>query len=99
MTSTLALVLRTMGYAAEIYDGFLDVNLKEGVQPVEAALKEIVRSAPLCADNMLSGRENLMTEKLHPYSSRDLLIEDATSSRIDLDALPDLARRLVGFIE
>ena len=96
-TSSLALVLRAMGYTAEFHDGFLDVNSKEGVQPVEVALEEIVRSASLCAGNVLSGRENLMTEKFHPWLSLDLLLEDATSSRIDLGALPDLARRIVRF--
>ena len=98
-TSSLALVLRAMGYTAEIHDGFLNLHSKEGVQPVEAALREIVRSAPLCADNVLSGRENLMTEKFHPYLSLDLLLEDATNSRIDLGALPDLARRIARFSE
>ena len=94
-SSSLAFVLRAMGYTADIHDGFLDVNTREGVQSVDVALEEIVRSAPLCADNVLSGRENLMTEKFHPYLSLDLLLEDAISSRIDLGALPDLARRIM----
>ena len=94
-TSTLALVLRAMGYTAEIHDGFLNVNHEEDVQPVEATLEEIADSGPVSADSMLSGKENLMTEKFHPYLSRDLLIVDATSSRIDLDALPDLARSII----
>ena len=38
-SSSLALVLRAMGYTAEIHDGFLDVNSRAGVQPVEAALE------------------------------------------------------------
>lgn len=93
-TSTLALALRAMGYTAETYDGFLDVNYEDGRKPVEAALDEIVRSAPLSADTLLSGRENFMTEKFHPYLSPELLLEDATSNRIDLGALPELAYRL-----
>ena len=98
-TSTLALALRAMGYTAETYDGFLNVNYDEGVQSVEAALKEIVRSGSVSADSVLSGKENLMTEKFHPYLSLDLLLEDATSSRIDLGALPELARSMLGSSE
>ena len=94
-TSTLALALRAMGYTAETYDGFLDVNYEDGHKTVEAALDEIVRSAPLSADSLLSGQENFMTEKFHPYLSPDLLLEDATSNRIDLGALPKLVYRLL----
>lgn len=94
-TSTLALVLRAMGYTAETYDGFLDVNYKEGVQPIEAALNGVVRSTPVAATSVLSGKENFMTEKFHPYLNLDLLLEDATSSRIDLNSLHEVARRLL----
>ena len=45
---------------------------------------------------LLSGEENFMTEKFHPYLSIELLLEDATSSRIDLGALPELARSMIG---
>ena len=37
-----------------------------------------------------------MTEKFYPYLSLDLLLEDAPSSRIDLGALPELARSMSG---
>ena len=84
-----------MGYTAETYDGFLDVSCKEGVQPAETSLKKIARSAPISTDAMLSGNENFMTEKFHPYLGLGLLLEDATSSRIDLGALPELAERLI----
>ena len=94
-TSTLALALRAMGYTVETHDGFLDVNYHEGVQPVEVALEKIALLARVTADTVLSGKENFMTEKYHPYLSPDLLFEDATSSRIDLDALPGLARRVI----
>ena len=35
-----------------------------------------------------------MTEKFHPYLSPDLLLEDATSRRIDFGALPELVSRI-----
>jgi ATP-dependent Lhr-like helicase len=72
--STFALALQAMGYTVATYDGFLDIQYEEGIQPVESALEEIARSAPVSADRMLSGKENLMTEKFHPYLSSDLLL-------------------------
>ena len=94
-TASLALVLRAMGYTAEAHDGFLNVYHAADVQSVEATLEEIARSPTVDADSVLSGKENYMTEKFHPYLSTDLLLEDATSSRIDLGALPEVARRVI----
>ena len=95
-TWTLALVLRAMGYTVATYDGFLDINWEKGVQPLEAALGEIASSEPITSESLLSGAANFMTEKFHPYLSTDLLLEDAISSRIDLSALPELARSMIG---
>lgn len=36
-----------------------------------------------------------MTEKFHLYLSPDLLLEDATSRRIDFDALPELVSSII----
>ncbi|MCY4221862.1 MAG: DEAD/DEAH box helicase [Thiotrichales bacterium] len=94
-TSTLALALQAMGYKAETYDGFLNIDCKDDAGPVEVALKEIARSDPISADSVLSIQGNFMTEKFHPYLSPDLLIEDVTSSRIDLVTLPELARSII----
>ena len=94
-TSTLALALRSMGYITEAYPGFLDISYGEDVQPVEVALEEIARSAPVPTDKVLSGGGNFMTEKFHRYLSPDLLLEDVVSSRIDLGALPALARSVI----
>ena len=46
-------------------------------------------------DNVLSGGENLMTEKFHSYLNAGLLLEDALSSRLNLVALPKLARGML----
>ena len=93
--STLALALQAQGYTVATHDGFLDVNHGKGCQSVEASLKEIAYSARSSPHDLLSGKENLMTEKFHPYLSSDLLLEDASSSRIDLAALPALARSVI----
>ena len=95
--STLALALRAMGYRVAIYDGFLEVSFDKSVKPVESALEELARSSSACADKLLSGKENFIAEKFHPYLSPELLLEDATSSRLDLKALPKVARSIIGF--
>ena len=59
-------------------------------------LEEISNSALISIGKLLSGEENFMTEQFHPYLSLDLLLEDAPSSRIDLGALPELARSMSG---
>lgn len=94
-TSTLALVLRSMGYMTAVYPGFLDISHGADVQPVESALEKIASSAPASADEVLSGGENFITEKFHRYLSPDLLLEDVASNRIDLAALPALTRSVI----
>ena len=94
-TSSLALVLRVMGYTVEIHDGFLNVNHVEEVQPVATALEDIARAPSISVDDVMSSRGTFMTEKFHPYLSTDLLLEDALSSRLDLGAVQTLARSLI----
>ena len=94
-TSSLALVLRTMGYTVEIHDGLLNVYHGEDAQPVATALENIARTPSISVDNVLSSRGTFMTEKFHPYLSADLLLEDALSSRLDLGAVQKLARSLI----
>ena len=94
-TSSLALALRTMGYTATIHDGFLEVRCDRRTETPVVALERIAGSANVSSASVLSGAENLRTEKFHRYLSSELLVEDAISSRIDLDALPALASRLL----
>ena len=54
--ASLILVLQAMGYTAETHDGFLNIDYKEGVQPVEAAIKEIACSSSISADSALSNK-------------------------------------------
>ena len=94
-TSTLALRLRAMGYTVATHDGFLDVNYNEGIRPAEEALQEIAFSDGISAEGLLPSSANFMTEKFHPYLSPDLLLIEAASSRLDLEALPELARSII----
>ena len=94
-TSSLAFVLRAMGYMAEVHDGFLSVNHAKEVHPVATALEDIARAPSIPVDDVMPNRGTFMTEKFHPYVSMDLLLEDALSSRLDLGAVQTLARGLV----
>ena len=97
-TSTLALALRYMGFTVTVYPGypgFLDVRRAEDGKTVEVSLEEIANWTAVPTDALLSATGVLMTEKLHPYLSEELLREDAASGRLDVGALPSLARRLI----
>ena len=94
-TSTLALRLRAMGHTVASYDGFLDVSYGEDGPTAEEALQEIAGLTETSAESLLPSTANFMTEKFHPYLSPDLLILEAASSRLDLGALPELARSII----
>ena len=95
--STLALVLKEMGYnAQQHHGGFLEVEWSESLPSVEDALIRMATSDAKSYQSKISEGANLEVEKFHGYLSVELLIEDAASSRLDFDALPDLARRLIG---
>ena len=92
-TTTLGLVLRSHGFTVGVHDGFLNV---EPGHKNKIGLPGILKK--LAAEPAPSGKElasiivPLEREKFHPYLSRDLLVEDALSSRILPDAVPEMAR-------
>ena len=96
-TSTLSLMLKSMGFKTVDHDGFLEVEDQSSGQPLAAALEAIAGQTPDdVAGESLAGLENVMSEKFHRYLSTDLLFEDATSSLADLQAMPQLARSIIG---
>lgn len=94
-TSTLALALKARGYTTEVHDAFLYVRHDEDIPPVEDTLAGFASLSQPSASDFLSGKENLLIEKFHPYLSPDLLLADAASSRLDFDSLLELAKRLI----
>ena len=94
-TSTLALILESMGYETDTWDGFIDINYNEDIQSLEDTFEEIACSEQISTANILCTNTNLRTEKFHRYLNFDLLLEDAISRRIDLDALPKLVRKII----
>ena len=59
-------------------------------------LQQISRSASTSEDRVLTGEENFIVDKYDTYLGNDLLRKNAMSSRIDLGAMPALARRIIG---
>ena len=95
-TTTLALLLRNMGYTASVHHGFLEVENKSTDLSVESALQSIAESSAELSRISLPALEQCMSEKFHRYLSPDLLYEDAITSVVDLTAMPQLAKNIVG---
>ena len=95
-TTTLALLLRNMGYTASVHHGFLEVENKSTDKSVDSALQSIAESSAELSRISLPGLEQCMSEKFHRYLSPDLLYEDAITSVVDLTAMPQLAKNIVG---
>ena len=95
-TSTLALMLRNIGYTAVVHHGFLEVENKSTDKSVESALRDIAESPLVLGRTLLPGLEKCMSEKFHHYLSSDLLCEDAVTSVVDLAAMPQLAESIFG---
>ena len=95
-TTTLALRLRSLGYTASIHHGFLEVENKSTDKSVESVLRDISESPPGLSRISLPGLEQCLSEKFHRYLSSDLLYEDAITSVVDLPAMPQLAKSIIG---
>ncbi len=93
-TSTLAIALRSYGYRATVYDGFLDVTNIARMPDFIEDLETIGVSHGLDENALLDTQLSLVTEKYHPYLNRDLLLQDALSSRFDSNALPGVIGQL-----
>ena len=92
-TTTLGLVLRSHGFTVGVHDGFLDVEpgCKDKIG-LSGILKKLASEPAPSGKELASIIVPLESEKFHPYLSRDLLVEDALSSRILPGAVPEMAR-------
>lgn len=91
-TTTLALALRGFGFSVEQYDGFLQVEAGEETPPLTEVLNRIGEGEDV---DLFAGAGNLLTEKFHPYLTRELLEMDAVSSRLEPRVLATLVRAFV----
>lgn len=95
-TATLALALRSQGYAATLHDGFLELSaLQPDGADLPATLELLARREPPNGRDLAAGMNALASEKYHRYLSRELLIADAAASRIEPEAVPAMAREIL----
>ena len=92
-TTTLALALRAKSYTVQTHDGFLEVFGKDESPPVIDALLTIANGNEV---DLFAHSPNLLFEKFHPHLTEDLLRCDATSSKLDVNFLPELAAAILG---
>ena len=90
-TTTLALALRGFGFSVEQYDGFLQVEAGDETPPLTEVLNRIGEGEDV---DLFAGAGNLLTEKFHPYLTRELLELDAISSRLEPNQLSIIAKGL-----
>ena len=91
-TSTLALAFRSEGFSVEQHDGFLMVEAGDETPDLRALLADLRSGEPV---DLFAGAGNLMSEKFHPYLSSALLVLDAASSKLSVQALPDVVAAIV----
>jgi ATP-dependent Lhr-like helicase len=91
-TTTLALALRSFGLSVEQYDGFLQAEAGDETPPITEVLKRIEEGENV---DLFAGTGNLLTEKFHPYLTRELLELDAISSRLEPQKLATVVGGLV----
>lgn len=92
-TNTLALALRGHGMSVEVHDGLLDVT--GNAAGVRKTLERLAAAAPPTGEELALHVSAPAREKYHPYLSRELMLEDIIASRIEADAVPAMAERLL----
>ncbi|MCF7701853.1 DEAD/DEAH box helicase [Loktanella sp. M215] len=90
VTTTLALALQSQGFKVQAYDGFLELSHDE------ADLRSVLQKLADGEMDKIIPRDAILSfEKFHPHLTRDLLIQDALSSRLKADMLTRLCHDLL----
>lgn len=94
-TTSLAVVLASLDYRVGTYDGVLEVEAAgAGSAGLVRDLKTIAEGKVDLEKLVQNRARALMQEKFHHYLGDDLLAFDALSSRLDLKAVPAIAKGL-----
>ena len=94
-TNSLALVLTCLGYSVGTYDGVLEVSSTGSRSRSLISELEEVAADRVNLPDLIRGRAGaLISEKFHHYLGDDLLLADALSRRLDLNAVPEIAQDL-----
>ena len=93
--SSLAIVLSSLGYRVGTFDGILEVSSPKSEPKNFVAEIERIAGGQIDLQDLVKGRSGaLVFEKFHQYLSDDLLLVDALSHRLDLNAVPRIAQDL-----
>lgn len=88
-TWTLGIMFGSLGFKWFTHDGFLEVyEAKESIGGIKDVLRKI-RGKNF--GSLYRKIDTLEFEKFHCYLNQELLLEDALSSRLDIESLPKLA--------
>ena len=94
-TASLAVVLASLDYRVGTFDGILEVfSTGSNSKRLIPELENIAAGKLDLPDLIRSRASALLHEKFHHYLGDDLLVSDALSSRLDLNAVPTIARSL-----
>ena len=94
-TISLALVLTCLDYRVGTYDGILDVASPRSHSGSLPSQLTGIAAREIDLPDLIRGRASaLINEKFHHYLGDDLLLSDALSRRLDLNAVPDIAQSL-----
>ncbi|ADM08199.1 ATP-dependent helicase [Parvularcula bermudensis HTCC2503] len=94
-TWSLGLAFGAEGFKWSVYDGFLEIDGRDTKREVRDVLDFLGAGGTIDLSDQATA---LSFEKFHPYLSRDLLLADAKSSRLNLGALPPLAGEILNSI-
>ena len=83
-TTTLSLALGSIGFKVMQHDGFLVVEGDDANLSLDQALAQI---PSIEVTDLFAHSPNLIFEKFHRYLTYDLCVQDALSSRTDVDCL------------
>lgn len=94
-SASLAIVLACLDYNVSTFDGILEVkSTASGSTNLFRNLEEI-GADKIDLPDLIQGRASaLISEKFHYYLGDDLLLSDALSRRLDLNAVPKIAQDL-----
>ena len=94
-TASLAIVLASLDYRVGTFDGILEVfSTGSNSKRLIPELENIADDKLDLPDLVRSRASALVHEKFHYYLGDELLVSDALSSRLDLNAVPAIARSL-----
>ena len=94
-TGTLALALQAMGHNTTTHDALVEAHPQPGTGPIEETLHELTQADPDDLREQLRPHAAGPSEKFHQWLGPDLVFLDNLSSRLDLQAVPEMARALL----